>query len=51
MKNRLAIVGVFMKNERDEQTLYEILKEHHKYLINKTITYNISSIFFYIVYK
>ena len=35
MKNRLAIVGVFLKNDSDELTLYEILKEHHKYLINK----------------
>ncbi len=35
MKNRLAIVGVFMKNERDEETLSAILKEHYKYLISK----------------
>ena len=35
MNNRLAIIGVFMKNERDEEKLQEILKEHHKYLINK----------------
>jgi len=35
MKNRLAIIGVFMKNERDEEKLWEILKENHKYLINK----------------
>ena len=35
MKNRLAIIGVFMKNERDEAKLQEILKEYHKYLINK----------------
>ena len=35
MNNRLAIIGVFMKNERDEKKLQEILKEHHKYLINK----------------
>lgn len=35
MNSRLAIIGVFMKNERDEEKLQEILKEHHKYLINK----------------
>ena len=35
MNKRLAIVGVFMKNERDEEKLLAILKEHHKYLINK----------------
>lgn len=35
MNNRLAIIGVFMKNERDEEKLQGILKEHHKYLINK----------------
>ena len=35
MNNRLAIIGVFMKNERDEEKLQEILKEHHKYLNNK----------------
>ncbi len=35
MDRRLAIVGVFMKKERDEEKLLEILKEHRKYLINK----------------
>ena len=35
MNKRLAIIGVFMKNERDEEKLLAILKEHHKYLINK----------------
>ena len=35
MNKRLAIVGVFMINERDEEKLLAILKEHHKYLINK----------------
>ena len=35
MNKRLAIIGVFMKNERDEEKLQAILKEHHKYLINK----------------
>ncbi len=35
MNKRLAIVGVFMKKERDEDKLLDILKEHRKYLINK----------------
>ena len=35
MKERLAIVGIFMKNEREESKLYEILRENNKYLINK----------------
>ena len=35
MNKRLAIIGVFMKNERDEEKLHEILKEYHKYLISK----------------
>ena len=34
MNKRLAIVGVFMKKERDEEKLRAILKEHHKYLIS-----------------
>lgn len=35
MNKRLAIIGIFMKNERDEEALNQILKEHYKYLINK----------------
>lgn len=35
MENRLAIIGVFMKNERDDESLSAILKEYYKYLINK----------------
>lgn len=35
MKRRLAIIGVFMKKERDEEKLYQILKEHNRFLINK----------------
>ena len=35
MNKRLAIIGIFMKNERDEEALAAILKEHRKYLINK----------------
>ena len=35
MNKRLAIIGVFMKSERDEEKLRAILKEYHKYLIGK----------------
>lgn len=35
MERRLAIMGVFMKNERDDESLNALLKEHNKYLISK----------------
>ena len=34
MNRRMAIIGVFMKKERDEEKLRQLLKEHRKYLIN-----------------
>lgn len=35
MENRIAVIGIFMKNHKDEEGLMEILNEYYQYLISK----------------